>query len=113
MSLFKNHLASGFLERVPIPEHGASIKILSKCDIKLGFKSRKHVASALRVFTEVKFNLSKFDCIIFNLLSDLSTASISALSFVNSAKWVDLLPGAAQASNIFSPFLGFKRGATH
>ena len=38
---------------------------------------------------------------------------ISALSFVNSARWVDLLPGAAQASKIFSPSFGFKRGAIH
>ena len=81
--------------------------------MNLGFISTKLVASALRIFTDFKFNLSKFDCSIFNLFADLSTARISALSFDNSAKLVDLLPGAAQASKIFSPSFGFKRGATH
>ena len=55
----------------------------------------------------------EFDCSIFNLFADLSTARISALSFASSARWVDLLPGAAQASKIFSPSFGFKRGAIH
>jgi len=65
------HLASGLLENTPVFEHGASIKILSKC------LSDRVAASETTVFTLVIPSLSQFSLILFILSLLISTARIS------------------------------------
>ena len=87
-------MASGFLRNMPSPEQGASTRIRSKrfCS----FEKADGSLFVTTLFATPHFAIFSARVAALDEITSLLTSS--PLSFIRSARWVDLPPGAAHKS---------------